>query len=512
VDDDPKRRGAERPAARPGPAAPPGGEMTPGGTDAGAAAPGGERHVRGEHYVRTARGEQAPAVLAHLVHRHVLERCPVCRDEWRALSAERPRFRALLDGVAEVPLPGSTPSGDPPPPSRPGRQPAVLPQHLPGNDRDVGRIAAELERHKAARSRARRELWLLLRRPPERWAETVDRANTRYRSRAFAELLVETCREIVRTRPHEAERLAALVPAVLAKKFPPSAVAWSAVLSARAAAHRANALRVAGDLAAAARRFAVLRSDLAEHPLQDPAALAEIASLEASLAIGQRRFGEAEMLLDRAVLLYRHAGDRVGEARTLVKQGLALQSSGRPAEAVERLAIAAAQLNPVQHDVLLLSAANCRAACLCDLGRFEEARAFLQENLDLYEASDDLHFTLFLRGLQGRIALGLGNFDEAEEAFAASRDGLLAVDRTYDAALAALDLAHVFYEAGRSDDLRSLARNLLRTFRARGVSREALGALTLLARAAVADGITRELLAHLRRRLEAAAAPAPPEG
>jgi len=510
VDDDPNRKDAPPPQAHPGSGASPG-SGTPSGPDA---PPGGERHVRGEHYVRTARGEQAPAVLAHLAHRHVLERCPVCRKEWQALSAERPRFRALLDGIAELPTPESPDSRDErAPTSRAERGiPAVLAQHLPANERDVGAIAAELERHKAVRQRAVRELWLLRRRPPERWAGTVDRANTRYRSRAFAELLVETSRKIIRTRPLEAERLAALVPAVLAKKYPPAEVAWSAVLAARAAAHRANALRVAGDLAEAARRFAELRRRIAERPLRDAAALAEVASLEASLAIDQRRFGEADELLDRSVLLYRHAGDRLGEARSLLQQGLALQASERPGAAVARLAEAADRLDPNEHPYLFLSTVNTRVVCLCDTGRFEDAQALLRAHLDLYEASDDLHVGSFLRGLQGRVALGLGEFAEAEQAFAASRDGLLAVGRTYDAALAVLDLAWLYHEAGRRDDLRALARGLVPTFRARGVSREALGALALLARAAAADGLTRELVARLRRRLEAAGASAPPEG
>lgn len=492
VDDDPKLS-----AGRPAPA-------PPAGADTNEPLPRDQRHVRSEHHVHTVRGEQAPAVLAHLVHRHVLERCPVCRDEWLALSAEQPRFHALLGGLVE---PAATEER---PDDRPDDRP-VLPQHFPANARDVSALAAELERHKAIRKKAVRELWLLRRRPPERWAETVDRANSRYRSRAFAELLIETGREIIRTRPLEAERLVALVPAVLAKRYPPARVDWSAILVARAAAHRANALRVAGDLTWAARAFAELRRDLAERPIREPSALAEIASLEASLAIGQRRFREAEELLDRAVLLYRHAGDPLGESRTLVKQGHALQASQRPAEAIRRLVLAATQLDPVQHGYLLLSAVNCRVACLCDLERYEEAGVLLEEHLDLYEASDDIHVGSILRDLEGRVALGLGRFDEAVEAFAASRDGLLAVDRTYDAALAVLDLAWVYHQAGRRHELVLLARELVPTFRARGVSREALGALALLARAAATDSLSRDLLDRLRRRLEAASATLPLE-
>jgi len=460
-----------------------------------------EHHVRSDHYARTAAGLHGPAVLVHLIHRHVIERCPVCREEWRALSSERETFRTMIDGITELYL------GD----SRRARKPApgLLRQHLPGNDRDVGEIAAALARHKKARSRAARELWALRRRPPERWAATVDRANTRYRSRAFAELLIETSREVVRTRPREAERLAALVPTVLAKKFPPTAVAWSAALCARAAAHRANALRVAGDLAESARQFAELRHDLVVRQVKEPAVLAEASSLEASLMIGQRRFGEAEERLDLAILLYQHAGDPLGEARALIKQGMALHESARPAEAFDRLSAAASRLDPEAHPFLYLSTVNSRVACLCDAGRFAEAEELLTGHLDLYEASDDLHVGSVLRDLQGRVALGLGRFDEAEAAFAASRDGLLAVDRAYDAALASLDLACVYLEAGRTEALRSLARTLVPTFRARGVSREALGALALLARAAAADALTRELLDRLRRRLEAAGASPP---
>ena len=74
---------------------------------------------------------------------------------------------------------------------------------------------------------------------------------------------------------------------------------------------------------------------------------------------------------------------------------------------------------------------------------------------------------------------GEGEEPAAERTFVAAREGFLAENQWYDAALASLDLAVLYADRGRSGELRSLAEELVPLFEAHGVHREALAALLL---------------------------------
>jgi hypothetical protein len=96
--------------------------------------------------------------------------------------------------------PRSRPSGRPPPRS-PSRRVAGLEDRRRAGPVDAPAGAA-------GPVEAARQL------PPARREERIVNARTRYRSRAFAELLVEHCRERVRSAPREAAALLELVPTV----------------------------------------------------------------------------------------------------------------------------------------------------------------------------------------------------------------------------------------------------------------------------------------------------------
>jgi len=452
---------------------------------------GEPRHVPAEHHVRTERGLQPPGVVAILQHRHVEDVCPQCRQAWEALSTDD--RRRLLAALADLPPAASEPPLGPP-----------VAAHLPALSPDVAEEERRVERQRRIRKQAMLDLWRLRRLPPERREERILRANKRFRTRALAELLLEASRDAVRTDPAEAESLASLVPVVLRET--PGALdrPWARALALRGHAHQANAIRVSGDLPEAERRFRALRARAAALPPLDPATAAELASLEASLRLGQRRHAEAEELLDRALLLFRHAGDEVGVGKVGVKRGMLLRAEGRLAAAVDELRDAMLRLDPLEHSQLHLSAVNSALGCLCDLERFTEAERFLADRLDDYEASESPYAGAFVRAHQGRIALGMGRHAEAVEQLAASRDGFLELGRTYDAALATLDLACAHLAAGDRAALRRLAASLIPAFRSRAVSRETLAALGLVARAISEDRFTAAAAAELRRRLHAA--------
>jgi hypothetical protein len=73
----------------------------------------------------------------------------------------------------------------------------------------------------------------------------------------------------------------------------------------------------------------------------------------------------------------------------------------------------------------------------------------------------------------------------------------------YDAAMASLDLAHVYNQQGRTAELRQLAEELQLIFEAKDLHREARAALLLFQEAIRKERVTakliRELAAYLKR-------------
>ena len=447
-------------------------------------------HLTLETCLAVCRGELSPEVFLRSVHRHLVEVCAGCGREWRSASR--------VSGGIE-PFPVRAAGGDDleqrPLPEDPR---LVRPGHLAARQRLLSRLLRE-------RRDARAELDKLLAETPAARLRRFERARRGLASAALAEMLVEASRERVRTDPADAESLAALVPRVLARAPGGGGEGWSIVLAARAEAHRANALRVAGDLRRAANVFAELRAALAARPLPDRTAEAEILSLEASLDFDRRDLTAAVELLDRALAHYREDRDAEGAARASILKAMALYALNDPGAALAALEEAAPGSDPERDLYLATSAVAARVVFLCTLGRPAEAEAIVAGHRDLFARLDDEAAESTLHGLDGWVALGLGRLAEAETAFVTARDGFLALGRDYDAILASLALATVLLEAGKTRELRRLAAELVPTFRARGVAREALAALRLFAQATAADELTRELLDRLRVRLETAA-------
>lgn len=444
----------------------------------------GEAEPDHQDHLRAKPEDAGQDVLPRRVHHHLVRVCTTCGEAWLRLSfILRDAYRRLLSAPLTT--------GGPAPPHR--------------DDLSASPAAAEALAERAAdlrtlRRRAKQQLSELRTTPAHRRAGKVLGASKRFRSHLLAELLIAEARATVRNDPAEAESFAALVAHVLAWAGGPGEPAWATLLLARATAQRANALRVAGDLPAAERAFADLYRGLAQRPLGEPAALAEIASLEASLRIDQRHLEEADDLLDRAALSYRYAADGDGQARTLVKRANLAQALGRPAatlrllDEVEGLEIAeAGHYQP--------SAVAARVAALCDLGRPAAARRHLHRHLAVFEADDSLHSAAVLRTLEGRTLSGVGEHAAAEEHFRTAVEILWELGRNYDVALAALDLAESLLAQGRTRELLPLAARLTADFRRRGVDREALEALGLVERAVRAEELTAGLLAEVRRKL-----------
>lgn len=364
-------------------------------------------------------------------------------------------------------------------------------------------MAAQSASLRRLRRRAKKQLSELRTLPAKARAGRIAGAYRRFRTRQLAELLIEESRRVIRDAPAEAESFASLVPLVLDWARGPEAPPWTEPLLIRAAAHRANALRVAGDLPAADHAWHELRTGLVQRPITDAAVLGEIASLEASLRLDQRHLEQAEDLLAHAERAFRYLGDRGSLARVRIKQANLKYTQGHPEQVVvllDEAELLATHATPF----FTICTVSGRVNALCDLGRPAEARSLLRRHLDAFEADPGPHAAAVLRCLEGRAALGLGELDAAADYFQTSHEAMLAAGRPFDAALNALFLAETFLEQGRTQDLRRLAARLVREFRSRGIAGETLAALKLLARADAAETVSRALLAELRQRFAGA--------
>jgi len=98
-----------------------------------------------------------------------------------------------------------------------------------------------------------------------------------------------------------------------------------------------------------------------------------------------------------------------------------------------------------------------------------------------------------LHWLEARVFAGMGQFEEAVAAFRQVRGEFAARGIAYDTALVSLELAGLLAEQGRAGEVKSLARQMAFIFKAQGVHREALTALSMFRKAAEEEAVTAEL-------------------
>jgi tetratricopeptide (TPR) repeat protein len=451
------------------------------------------RHVDFEFLNRFVRGELAAEGALRMLLGHIAESCPECRMALDLLVEEV--------SCAETSLP-----------LRPAMMPvcdlAGLRAALP-DPRFVGALdkleaeAADWARRvRAEKKRARADLRLLRRLPPEERAERIRTARSRFRSRAFAELLLAEARRLCRNEPAEAANLAELVPVALLWLPGAEGQPWARELEVRAAAWQANALRVAGRIRRADTLFAALRVDVARQPLKDPAIEAEAASLEASLRCDQGRLNEARDLLRRADTLFRLEHDAKAVARVAIKRGVVEQQEGDLPEAAACYREALAQVGPAEDAYLFLSSVFNLVLVLSDEGRYGEAEQLLDTHQGVYRGLEDAWWRPLERWRRGRIAAGLGRADEAEAAFLEARSEYAQAGDGIEAALVSLDLALLYLEQGRTAELKQVARLMQDLFAAEGLGDRALAALALFQQAVAAETVTVAAIRTWRRQIE----------
>jgi tetratricopeptide (TPR) repeat protein len=330
---------------------------------------------------------------------------------------------------------------------------------------------------------------------------TLIQSDRRFASWGLCELLCQESRELAAgdgIGALERAELAVLV-ADLLEDGDPVEDRWIYQLRGYAWAHLGNARRVFGELPNSDKAFQMADSWWqAGEVVGDALGYGPvILELTASLRVAQRRFPEALEILDRVIELYTEDDPEHRDAhragRALVKKALAITQMGAPESAIRYLRDAMGLVDRDREPRLWLCLEHNLLSALVSTGRYREAEAHRPGVEEACRRTGTPLDLVRLRWVEGRIAVGLGDREQARKAFHEVRWELGERGMGYDTALVSLELAALELEEGRIAEVKELARETVAVFRAQEVQREALAALLLFRRAALKERATAQL-------------------
>jgi tetratricopeptide (TPR) repeat protein len=275
---------------------------------------------------------------------------------------------------------------------------------------------------------------------------------------------------------------------------------WVLDLRARAYAYLGNAQRVLGELRSAETAFREAEALLARSMTGNDLVAAEVIQLKSSLRRAQRRLPESMELVERALAMYRDHDDPQGAGEALLKKARVLEELGEMEGAIASLREAVGIIEVPSR--LGLCARHNLVLCLVQAGRYEDADQFLLEVRDAFVESGRPLDLLRLRWTEGKLSFGMSRLHEAEESFRQVQKEFLARGMGYDAALVSLDLAILFAQEHRTEDLKRLAAEILQVFESRDVHREAVATLILFQSACEEERLSADLATQLATVLQ----------
>jgi len=274
-------------------------------------------------------------------------------------------------------------------------------------------------------------------------------------------------------------------------------------LRARAWAYVANSRRVKADLRGAEEAFALAFAAL-RRGAQEPIDRAVLLDFQASLLRAQRRFDKALSLLHRAAKIFFRLGEKHQAGRVLVSIATVHHAGGEPEKSIPVLYNALPLIDAAHDPRLVLTAWHNLVDNLSDAGRFMEAQKHLVKARPLYRQFLEPRVQNRLKWVEGKIARGFGQREQTEILFSEARDGFLATGAAYEAALVSLDLASLYSEQGRMDEVKRVVREALPIFSSRKIHREALAALAFWKHAVETERIGLDLVTKVASFLKRA--------
>ncbi|HEX5716379.1 MAG TPA: hypothetical protein VF179_09480 [Thermoanaerobaculia bacterium] len=409
-----------------------------------------------------------------LVFFHLLHGCRLCKEE----------MAPLVDAMF-----------------RPGRG-EVPPDTDPDYDGPIGRAFARVLGWKGERERERAE-------SGRKVSELVGAARVGVLPEAegfwtwgLCEVLLERSWSLRHEDPKQMLRLAGLATEAADRLDPEKYGAPETLdLRARAWGEYANACRVSDDLVQA--EGAIGRAlELRKQGSGSEQLRARLAELTAGILSHQRQFPAAFQALDLAFTIHRKLGDPESAARVLVKRGIYTGRSGDPEQGIQILAQALRQIDENQDPKLRFLVLHNILLFRVERGEFRAASLQLFEMRPLYARHAGAVDLVKLRWIEGRIAVGLGEWDKAERAFRQVRGEFEERGQIYHSAVLGLELAAVWMRQGKTEAVRNLVTETLEVFRSRYVARESIAALLMLRDALERDLATLDLVAMVASVLE----------
>jgi tetratricopeptide (TPR) repeat protein len=195
--------------------------------------------------------------------------------------------------------------------------------------------------------------------------------------------------------------------------------------------------------------------------------------------------------------LYRQAQDFAGIATALLQKVKLVKAEGDIDASIGLLREGLAEIEAAEQPRLHAYALQSLLASLTLAGRNEEAADLLPAVRDLFQGTAEPLDWLRLRWTEASIAQGLGRTAEAEAAYREVQETFLEMRKSYDAALVSLDLAALLAGQGRTEELKTLAAEILPVFESREIHREAMASLLLFQQACAEERATFELIQQI---------------
>ncbi len=250
-------------------------------------------------------------------------------------------------------------------------------------------------------------------------------------------------------------------------------------LKARAWAHLGNARRVVGNLRAADAAF-----EQAFQWLQKGSGAlisrATLLDLLGSLRKDQRRLDEAARCLVAAAETYEATGQTRLVAKVHLTLGLVDEARGDLEGAVAHLTNAQRLIDPAEDEALYALCQHHLVFFLAEAGYLDEAEIRIPLVRQRYRVLGDHVRLLQLLWVEAKVLRGQARFDAAEAAFLEVVSGLHTSGNVGQMAFAQLDLACLYAELGRSEDVRRLAAEAYLRFSDCGAPQQALAAMAHL--------------------------------
>jgi tetratricopeptide (TPR) repeat protein len=340
-------------------------------------------------------------------------------------------------------------------------------------------------------------LYLALRRQPADMQVDLMRNNVRYGTLTFFHLLgkksIQESRQD-RRRGIEVAELAIAWLAILPERFESS----RSNLEALAWAWLGNAHRLAEDYRMAESCF--LRAS-SSSSTQDPQTKAEISLYKGTCYLFQRRFREAQPLLDSAVALSRAFEMTDLLTRCLIQRSNLFATQGRYRSSILDLQTAEFYLGRLDDPGRALQVHQTLASSLAFAGDWISASEQLAKARQLGEQHGYPLLYPHLDLVEGIVLQGAGDIDRAAEALEKARLGMATLKARGYAAVASLELAVLRFDQGNYPEAAALASEALPFFSNLAIDRETRVAFRVLRDAILSDSISNKILTEARDQL-----------